>query len=270
MSSEYCYKVHAFTSESDHQAAGNGCELFVHLQPHFDAGINLDAITTRCHTWPQQFEGHFDVQCFAAGKAIFCCGHGLLTAAAYWLKHRNMDTVILHMSDSRVKAYKEQQRIWLSFSRITTVPFAIPLWLPLFAQHHKAICAALAGGDRGYCIVRWPDDVDLKQFQPPGIELGKHTQRALIYTCKDTTTGDSDFHYRYFAPQYGVDEDVATGSAMRVLLDFWAQEYSESERVLTALQTSLPQGLLFGRIHPNTIEVGGYVNEASSNRELYA
>jgi len=66
------------------------------------------------------------------------------------------------------------------------------------------------------------DDFDLKHIAPPDNGLSNWPQRAIICTAAQPSTGTDAITLRYFAPQYGVVEDTATGSAMRVLADYWS------------------------------------------------
>ena len=63
--------------------------------------------------------------------------------------------------------------------------------------------------------------------------------------------------FRYFAPQHGIAEDIATGSAMRVLADFWQAQGGYNE--LRAWQCSVEGGHLFSRIQGGITWVGGRV-----------
>ena len=64
---------------------------------------------------------------------------------------------------------------------------------------------------------------------------------------------------RYFAPQYGVEEDIATGSAMRVLAQYWSSRFKQ----LTVYQCSPQGGLLLSRHTATHVEVGGRCVSAS-------
>ena len=114
--------------------------------------------------------------------------------------------------------------------------------------------AALAGSAQGYLVLQWPDDFDLKQLRRPTSILSKQTERALICTAAHPGMGEGEIQLRYFAPQYGVEEDSATGSAMRVLADYWYPRFSQ----LTAYQCSAGGGLLLSRRTATHVEVGGY------------
>ncbi len=68
-----------------------------------------------------------------------------------------------------------------------------------------------------------------------------------------------NIQYRYFAPQFGVPEDSATGSAMRVLAAYWQQRgYGDEQR---ALQRSAAGGWLLSRVEGERTWIGGHVQD---------
>jgi predicted PhzF superfamily epimerase YddE/YHI9 len=51
-----------------------------------------------------------------------------------------------------------------------------------------------------------------------------------------------------------VAEDTATGSAMRILADYWSPRFTS----LTAVQCSSEGGLLLAILAPDHVEIGGH------------
>lgn len=174
------------------------------------------------------------------------------------------------MGAGSVACHRETDVIWLRFPAAEYSEVSVPHWvLDFFSTPPES--AGLVGGEDGYCILQWPADFPLQRLTPPGAELGEHTGRALIATCAASepiingtlingTVIDgckADIHFRYFAPQYGVLEDAATGSAMRVLVGYWRDAFRG--KVMTAYQCSPDGGWLSGRAHGSDVWVGGTV-----------
>ena len=164
------------------------------------------------------------------------------------------------MNNSLINAELKQQKVWLTFPRISCVISQPPQWLHNIFPNNNIINSAEAAGASGYLILQWPNDTDLRQLPTPDNSLAQYTQRAIICVAKQSTT-DVNIHFRYFAPQYGNAEDSATGSAMRILADYFtANEH------LCALQVSSEQGLLFSQLERNTVKIGGYCKEAKNTQ----
>lgn len=147
-------------------------------------------------------------------------------------------------------------RYWVGFADVevlnTTPPPGITHLLPVSPER-----CAIAGPEDGYLIAELPAGSNLVTVQPPGTALGQVTGRALIVTCAPDDALGVDIEFRYFAPQYGPGEDVATGSAMRVLAQYWKQRGLGGR--ISALQRSPEGGLLHSRIEGARTWVGGRV-----------
>jgi len=169
-----------------------------------------------CFTWRER--GRVRALCFNDGVRVRFCGHGLLAcAAARW----QVDGPVQAM-DSGAAVYPVQREapdfFWLATSRIRCLTEALPPrdWFDIAPQS-----AALAGGDAGYWILRWPLGFDLVRLRPGLDAICRSTHRAVIATAEAGRGADHDIVVRYFAPQYGKEEDTATGSAAAVLGAFW-------------------------------------------------
>lgn len=238
------------------QNGGNPCLLWSFDAPPPDVLPATTAIT-QCQSWPVSHGGEtaIAVRCYgASGQLIQCCGHGLLAAAHAWQRRLGRDSVWLVMNNSAVFSWRKGELTWLRFDLIPTQPHPVPDWVaPVLGGLQAARAAALAGDARGYLVLQWPDDFDLAQLQRPATALAGHTARAVICTAVQSES-EGRIQLRYFAPQYGVDEDIATGSAMRILADYWYPRFDH----LTAYQCSFEGGWLFSRRTATHVEVGGH------------
>jgi len=210
-----------------------------------------------CYSWPDVLDAGrvIAVSCYTPdGRPIRCCGHGLLAAAHGWQRYLDCDELTLLMHGSRVMSWRRNGCTWLRFRRVPTRPCPVPSWVPaLFPGRPQPIAAATCGDERGYLVLQWPDDVDLRDLPRPGSRLSVTTRRALVCTSAQPATGANAIQLRYFAPQYGVLEDDATGSAMRVLADFWSARFD----CLAARQRSPAGGELLARLASGYVDVGG-------------
>jgi len=160
---------------------------------------------------------------------------------------------------SLVKGFRKDNTYWISFNRIGTESCKVPTWLGQFFSV-LPIRAATAGNEQGYLVLEWPQNFSLQSLKVPCTKLQQQTGRALIVTAKvseEKALLSEDICYRYFAPQYSTVEDTATGSAMRVLTDYWYQRAAYQS--LTAYQCSKEGGLLFSRLKESFVLVGGSV-----------
>ena len=154
---------------------------------------------------------------------------------------------------------------WISLPHIEVLPAEVPHWLAEVFGNTAPLAAATAGGVSDYLVVQWPAGFDLAQLPVPQ-GLGMFTPRALIATCESCYShGLARIESRYFAPQYGVSEDAATGSAMRVLALYWQAQGLGRE--ISNYQRSANGGLLFSEVADDfQIYIGGRVAPADEEQ----
>lgn len=229
----------------DAGAAGNLCRV-----DQSPAGARREPALTHCRTRSSGI-GRVDAECVtAAGQPIACCGHGLLACAHYWYEQGWRGPLRL----GGVRSRRERGLVWLDFPRLPCAPAALPAWAgAMFSSPPR--WAAVAGGATGYLILEWPPGFALCALLPPGSGLAAHTARAIIACAGGARSSVCEL--RYFAPQYGVDEDAATGSAVRVLADYWQRRHGCGR--LDVRQRSPAGGRLYGRARGARVEVGGRV-----------
>ena len=225
---------------------------------------------TRCVTWPEG-ERRAGVRCYTAdGDLIQCCGHGLLCSAWHWLAHWQGEGV-LSACDGEVPCYRDDNTTWVGLPGLALAPCPVPDWLPRMINGpagHAAVRCANAGPQDGYLVIELAAGTDLTNLTPPDAILADYTRRALIVTCRvdaEHALCGEHIRFRYFAPQYGVPEDSATGSAMRILARYWETLGNE----LTALQDSPAGGYLRSRLDGERVWVGGTVTTASNGAVAY-
>ncbi|MRX26612.1 PhzF family phenazine biosynthesis protein [Kangiella sp. HZ709] len=191
---------------------------------------------------------------------IQVCGHGLL-ALLNILKIKRLLTIGYHLELPSMQVdFNISEQIWLGFAPVPIsngVDNRVELdckypWLKnAFSEIPNKV--TVVGDSNGYLIAEWPVAKDLKGLEVNLERLQKNTSRALIAT--QGANAHSDFNLRYFAPQHGVDEDPATGSAVRVLTSYWHPKLKKSS--YKALQLSNQGGLIYSKAAENKIWISG-------------
>lgn len=173
---------------------------------------------------------------------------------------------MLLAGEQEIPCNAQQSINWLAFPTFAIEAVDVPGWaediLGLRPQR-----AAVAGPEDGYLVLETAANNNLPEASPPGDALATYTRRALILTCRTTASASGeDIHYRYFAPQYGTAEDIATGSAMRVLAAYWNTRGAGA--ALSALQCSAEGGWLLSRLEGDLTWIGGHVEPQTRNDAL--
>ncbi|MEM6544809.1 MAG: PhzF family phenazine biosynthesis protein, partial [Pseudomonadota bacterium] len=171
----------------------------------------------------------------------------------------------LEMNELPVAFKIEDELAWIGLPPINCDACAMPTWVGEFFSS-VPWRAATAGASNGYLILEWPAGFELEELTVPGAALAKRTQRSVIATCAAPDHPELDIMLRYFAPNHGVPEDTATGSAMRVLASYWMRR--ELNGGLAAFQCSKRGGALYSRLRDELTWIGGRV--ALNTAENYA
>lgn len=162
---------------------------------------------------------------YQGGREVQLCGSGILAAAhalksylkislPYSLKHYHRTIDIDQYGDD------DNEHFSFSLPRFQLNEEAVPAIARQWFQHQPIRCMS-CGDEQGYWVVEFAEPITV--LTPDLSAICTTTQRAIIATSAHAPDG-YDYSLRYFAPQYGIDEDLATGSANAVLASYWDQQ----------------------------------------------
>ncbi|WP_169816860.1 PhzF family phenazine biosynthesis protein [Kangiella sediminilitoris] len=196
-----------------------------------------------------------NVRFFNTSHEILLCGHGLLACARVLTDYGFHSMTIKTVSDKVQVEVQSDSSVWVKFSELVAEPDLAPDWIATCLSVPPADVSR-AGPSNGYWVMEWPADFDLSSLVINSDVLKSSTQRALIATQK-SNRNKLDYCFRYFAPQHGVTEDKATGSANRVLTSYWSKKLGKPE--VNALQLSPGGAFLKGRFEHGAVWISGNV-----------
>ncbi len=222
-------------------AEGNQAAIFLSTSPITllqDELISISAdiyeakgIATTCFT-SELSDGQYEVQCFNDKSAIQCCGHGMIAAAKNIFTKNKFSKIIINKNISASRNIDEEGReiVVLSLPRLAARLQTVPGWVceVIGFENEKLIPAksAVSEDDDGYLLLEFVPAVAQKVFRAMQLDLNKvceNTKRAVVVIQFDKKK--ESLSMRYFAPQYGVIEDIATGSVMRFVGDYIDKNY---------------------------------------------
>lgn len=213
------------------------------------------AILVVVHTQTRQ--GFVAARFFHHGVKVSWCGSGILAAA----KHQQEAGLMVQQITTERSAYaiyRDGDKI--GFTVTGPVSWRKPryrgLWAHLFGETLVRVQESAAR--KGYILVELRDETAVRKWQPKLAWLKRYSQRALILTAKAPAGALHDYVVRYFAPQYGNDEDAATGSANSLLIPYWALRLRKAR--LRGEQVSAQGGRFFGRNLSSGVLLMGHAN----------
>jgi PhzF family phenazine biosynthesis protein len=194
---------------------------------------------------------------FNRSGEIQYCGHAALATASKLDSVGLLDRqILLSFPSGEYKLKKTKGLYWFSDDSNYS---SDQIDLTDTGQFLDAVVLDTVGyvGNNGYLLLRLEDNLDLQKMSINVEALLKNTRRALIVTSLQTLSGKIDYAIRYFAPQYGIDEDPATGSANHIAATYW---FPITQRTaLTGYQASPEGGIIYSEICDGKIWIGGAV-----------
>ena len=183
----------------------------------------------------------FRLRWFTPVVEVALCGHATLASAHVLWEDGHLqpaDMAVFHTQSGRLTAQRRAGWIELDFPATPAGPADAPPGLleALGVQAPRAV-----GRSRFDYLVEVESEDVVRRLAPDHTALRRVEARGVMVTSRATTPG-FDFVSRFFAPQSGIDEDPATGSAHCTLGPYWAARLGKS--ALTAYQASARGGVL--------------------------
>ncbi len=221
------YQVDAFVSEQFRGNTAGVCLLRAALQETQMQAIAKEMGFAETAFLLPEGDKRWNIRWFTPSVEVDLCGHATLTAG--WVLAEicgETGTLTFSSRSGDLKVAIDGEYLTLDFPAQKTAPADLPdivrtaLALegnyPAFKAQVKAGNWIVELGSVGELLAIAPDMALLKQLPEGGV----------IVTAK----GEScDFVSRFFAPNYGIDEDDVTGSAHCSLVPFWGDRLGKTE-----------------------------------------
>lgn len=187
------------------------------------------------------------IRWFTPGVEVRLCGHATLASAAFLASKDQVANEFRFQSLSgELMVTKNGDLFQLDFPAFPPVhadvsevksafPNAVELWK-----------------NRDDWMVLLSSQAEIEEYKPDFSVLKSMGQRGLAITAPGDET---DFVCRFFAPQSGVDEDHATGSAQTYQVPFWAERLGKD--TLTSTQLSKRVGNFVSELSGDRVKIGG-------------
>jgi len=220
--------IHVFYKDED--ILGNPALVFFDSLPDINTRLKLfsdNRVATHCVVKSLNDE-RYKVRCFNNKYEIQCCGHGMIAAAKvlFALGEKSQITI----NNVIYASYNSDKTISLSLPRLSAQFVSPPDWLEdmlLFnGKTYLPEKAALSDKNDGYLLLEFDPPLAIDVFR--GLQVDSeiicvNTKRAIVLVQFDQAK--QHLYTRYFAPQYGMEEDSATGSVMRFVGDYIEKKY---------------------------------------------
>jgi len=193
-------------------------------------------------------DDEYEIRWFTPTCEVDLCGHATL-ASAYVLFNfldYEKDTIVFHSKSGPLYVKKDGDLIKMDFPSEPAVLCETPE--AIIKAFGKKPVEVLKSVD--YIVVF---DEDITRLNPNLDALKTLDLRGVCITSKDETY---DFVSRFFAPNYGIDEDSVTGSSFTQLIPYWSGKLNKKS--FTCKQVSARGGIVKGELKNDRVDVCGY------------
>lgn len=191
----------------------------------------------------------YAIRWFTPTTEVDLCGHATLASAHVLFEYLEpgSEKVRFGSKSGVLIVTKTEEGISLDF------PAQPPETLKITKAHEEALgfkpLEFLANEDY---IAVMENEASVREYEPDFRKLGVFDKRGIIVTAK----GDhDDFVCRFFAPNYGIDEDPVTGSAFTQLIPYWSEKLGK--KTMQASQLSKRGGKVSCQNNGERVGIGG-------------
>jgi PhzF family phenazine biosynthesis protein len=200
-------------------------------------------------------DGSWSLRWFTPTMEVDLCGHATLASAhALWEERilGESDTARFQTRSGLLTAVRaEENRIELNFPATPARDAETP------PQLEEALGATplYVGSNDTDLLVEIATEAEVASLKPRLPLIAEIPLRGVIVTARASSAAGVDFVSRFFAPQSGIDEDPATGSAHCTLAPYWAPHLGKMS--FHALQLSPRGGDLHVTLDGDRVRLAG-------------
>jgi PhzF family phenazine biosynthesis protein len=250
------YFVDSFTNE---KYKGNPAAVCL-PERDLDAA-NMQSIATEIGfsetAFIKQITGNtYSIRFFSPKTEIPLCGHATLASSKIVFSTTSFDRIkFININNVELDIEKEAHKIKMHFPVYETQETDVPQKM-LDALGISTILSKRYSPPNKIILIEIESALELANLKPDFTALiNSHTEISgvLVTAASDNTA--FDFHYRYFWPWAGTNEDPVTGGVQTFLTKYWAIKLNKTK--LNAYQSSLRTGTMSTELLEDKISILG-------------
>jgi len=242
------YQVDAFARKTFEGNPAAVCPLDKWLDERIMQNIAMENNLSETAFFVKNGE-QYDIRWFTPTKEVNLCGHATLATAyvIFNILGHLSGRINFNSKSGLLQVYKDSEFITMNFPAEPPVPCDTPQ--AIVDAFGKEPLEVLRSVDY---IVVFDEYEELAQFAPNLDALKTLDLRGVCITARDKTY---DFVSRFFAPNYGIDEDSVTGSAYTQLMPYWSNKLQQNS--LRSKQLSSRGGELYCELKGERVTISG-------------
>jgi PhzF family phenazine biosynthesis protein len=199
----------------------------------------------------------YSIRFFTPRKEIPLCGHATLASSKIIFETTGIDAItFINCENVELKTKKENNgKILMQFPVYDTEEIKIPKAM-LDALGITATVDTRFSSKNKIILIEINDADTLAKLSPDFAALinSYNGINGVLVTARPNNT-DFDFHYRYFWPWAGTNEDPVTGGVQTFLTKYWAGKLNKNK--FKAFQSSLRTGMMSTELFPDKVLIYG-------------
>lgn len=195
----------------------------------------------------------YHIRWFTPLCEVDLCGHATLANAHVIFKHlgHTAKEIEFRSNTGVLKVFVNEGRYYLDFPSWAASPAHLNEDLeeifgrnPVEVYHYRDL------------LLVYKDEEFIKAMKPDVAKMNDLKYLGCIVTAPSKKY---DYVTRFFAPNAGIPEDPATGSAQCTLIPYWSERLGKKKMV--SFQASRRSGIIYGELHGDRVHIGGYARD---------
>jgi len=198
----------------------------------------------------------YTIRYFSPKKEIPLCGHATLASAKVIFENTDVDEILFVTSENlELVINKHNEEIMMEFPVYDTIPATIPQ-ATLAALGLEKVINTVYNSNTKIILLEISDSQLLAGLTPDfDALLNSYENINGILVTARSANEEYDFHYRYFWPWAGTNEDPVTGGVQTFLVKYWAEKLNKKK--MKAFQSSQRTGYMTVELRDNKVLIFG-------------
>lgn len=201
-------------------------------------------------------DNNYNIRFFTPKMEISLCGHATLAASKIIFDTTNVQNIsFVNCEKVDLKIGKLNDKIVMQFPVYETTEINVPQSVLDSLGIEKTVETRF-NPDLKIIILEIDDTETLANLKPDFLALvNSYTGIAGVLVTAYSKSVEFDFHYRYFWPWAGTNEDPVTGGVQTFLTKYWATKLNKQK--LNAFQSSLRTGIMTTELFEDKVLIYG-------------
>ena len=185
----------------------------------------------------------YSIRFYTPKKEISLCGHATLASSKIIFDTTTLENInFFNCENVELKIVKADDKIVMQFPVYETHELDIPKSILDAIGIDKTITTRFSPKNKIILIeIENPDTLANLKPDFPAL-LNSYSDINGVVVTAQSKNPDFDFHYRYFWPWAGTNEDPVTGGIQTFLTKYWATKLNKNK--LKSFQSSLRTGMM--------------------------